>query len=486
MDPACGAGGFLSAAARYKLRKGTNPADIANTLFGIEKDSLLAHLAESHIALTTLGEANIVCADALSSLDEDGNQIDPNFCAQFDIVLSNPPFGAKIVSASDDVRRKYELGYRWKKNKNTGVHEKLSTFPKNVPPQILFVEKIISLIKDGGRLGIVLPESLVSNNTYSHVVQYIREKMTISAVVGMPEALFKSSGKGGTHTKVCLVVAEKRAPTAEDQVYMAEAKWCGHDSRGRTIPNDDLPGMLSEYLAFKRDRQTPKSGYSLRTNQISSNILCPRYYEPAAKNELLKLSETHDLLVVGDLIERGILSLSTGDEPGKLAYGTGDIPFVRTSDISNWEIKFDPKHCVSDEIYSKYKLRQDVQEGDVLFVRDGTYLIGSCGYVSKYDEKIVYQSHLYKIRSNDWNFISPFLLLAAFSCAPVIAQIQSKRFTQDIIDTIGSRINELVLPIPKDRQSRMRIESLVKKAIEDRIEARELTRQAKLDICHAN
>ncbi|TON78636.1 hypothetical protein, partial [Vibrio parahaemolyticus] len=65
-----------------------------------------------------------------------------------------------------------------------------------------------------------------------------------------------------------------------------------------------------------------------------------------------------------ELHDKGIIEISTGDEVGKLAYGTGNIPFVRTSDISNWEVKLDPKHGVSEEIFQKYAKRQDVQEGD--------------------------------------------------------------------------------------------------------------------------
>ena len=48
---------------------------------------------------------------------------------------------------------------------------------------------------------------------------------------------------------------------------------------------------------------------------------------------------------------------STGIEIGKMAYGTGDIPFIRTSDISNWELKNDPKQNISEEIYGANQQR---------------------------------------------------------------------------------------------------------------------------------
>ena len=76
--------------------------------------------------------------------------------------------------------------------------------------------------------------------------------------------------------------------------------------------------------------------------------------------------------------------------------------------------------------------------------------------------------------------LSPFVLLAALSSRPVVEQIQSKRFTQDIIDTLGKRINELVIPIPKDPKKIEYIHSIVKKSIADRVESRELARHAKI------
>jgi len=113
-------------------------------------------------------------------------------------------------------------------------------------------------------------------------------------------------------------------------------------------------------------------------------------------------------------------------------------------------------------------------------VKDGTYLIGTCAIITKYDIKIIYQSHLYKIRVNDNSIgIDPFILLAILSSPLLIRQIRSKQFTQDIIDSLGERINELVLPIPKSKKKREEITTIVKKVIGDRIEARELSKKAR-------
>src|SRR4029077_9858977 len=125
-----------------------------------------------------------------------------------------------------------DLAYKWKKDKKTDEFTKLEVLPEERPPQLLFLERSLQLLKPGGRLGIVMPESIIGNPSYEHVIAYILERCQIRVVATMPESLFKTSGKGVTHTKVCILVLENMPPpkTAYD-IFMAEAKWCGHDSR---------------------------------------------------------------------------------------------------------------------------------------------------------------------------------------------------------------------------------------------------------------
>lgn len=199
-------------------------------------------------------------------------------------------------------------------------------------------------------------------------------------------------------------------------------------------------------------------GFKIRFSEIVGPVLVPKYYNPEIPARLQALSSTHDLVSMSTLHDQKVLSFSTGDEIGKMAYGTGTIPFVRTSDISNWEIITSPKQGVSEDVYQKYQQRQDVRPGDILFVRDGTYLIGNCCLITEADTKILYQSHILKIRVNKPAVLRPELLLALLSSPVVRKQIRAKQFTADIIDTLGNRFLEIVLPIPKDRE-------LVEKAI---------------------
>lgn len=483
IDPACGAGSFLSYASRHLIQKGAKADVVAKNIYGIEKDDYLSRLSQTHVALTTFKSSNIVCGDSIERKIKNNEQIPFELNEQFDIVFANPPFGAKIKIGSDQARTKFDLAYAWVRDRKTGRFQKTQKFAPNPSPQILFLELCIKLLKPNGKLGIVVPESLISSLGSSYVCQYLLDEMVIEAVIGMPENLFKTSGKGGTHTKTCLLVAKKKSKkTKLDTIFMAEAKWCGHDSRGNLIPHNDLPVILDKFQGKKIKNNSVNLGYNVKTKDLVDNILAPRYYNPEPLKALDSLKKTHELICLGDLVNAREIEISSGDEIGKLSYGTGEIPFVRTSDISNWEIKLDPKHGVSQEIFESYSKKQDVREGDILMVRDGTYLIGTCAYVSKYDTKIIYQSHLYKIRVHSNCKISAYLLLAALSSKPVVDQIQAKRFTQDIIDTLGKRIYELILPIPKDSNRRNSIERIVRKSIEDRIESRELARKAKVSI----
>lgn len=352
-------------------------------------------------------------------------------------------------------------------------------------PQTLFVERCLSLLKDGGRLGIVLPESLVSNKSHRYVVQYLMERSHVTSVIGMPEALFKTSGKGGTHTKTCLVVAQKdeKKSRGATSVFMAEAKWCGHDSRARQIPHNDLP-VIGENVSRYRGTGhiSPSSlGFITTEQNIKDYILCPHYYDPKIEHDLSLLDGSHNLISFGSLVEDGTLSVTTGDELGKLTYGTGEIPFVRTSDLSNWEIKADAKHGVERHIFERLRKKQDVQPYDILMVRDGTYLIGTCAIVTPAECEILYQSHIYKIRVHDNSkSITHFLSLAVLSSPIVQRQVKAKQFTQDIIDTLGDRLYELVLPIPKDETKVRSIAELVEQVIRKRIEAREIAQKARV------
>jgi type I restriction enzyme M protein len=136
-------------------------------------------------------------------------------------------------------------------------------------------------------------------------------------------------------------------------------------------------------------------------------------------------------------------------------------------------LKIDPVKCVPEEIYEQYKKQQDVRENDILFVKDGTFLIGRSAIVTGQDEKIIIQSHLLKIRVSKDGKINPFYLLYLLNTPIVQKQIAKYTFIQGTISTVGERFNELRLPIHKDSDEIKKISDEVKSIIDTKKHLRE-------------
>ena len=495
IDPACGSGGFLIEVLRHLWQRVQEQGESLDwpeqeiqaekqrvaiqNVRGIDKDSFLAKVAKAYMAIIGDGRGGVFCENSLESPNNWTLQAQNSIqLGSFDVVVTNPPFGVKQKIAESTVLGQFQTGYKWSKDRKTGEFHKTSSLRDSQPPQVLFIERCLQLLKPGGRLGFIAPESLFSNPTHRYIMQYIESVAHIRAVVSFPEELFQPY----THAKTCAVIIEK--PCEEDvkgedsEIFMAEARWCGHDSRGILIPRDDIPDVENRYEQYLSENalEYDHLGFVHFESQISSHVYVPKYYDPEISRQLVSLEPTHDLLNLGDLISNGKVEVATGDEVGKLSYGTGSIPFVRTSDIANWEIKGDPKHGLSEEIYNQFKEKQDVRALDILMVRDGTYLVGTCALITQLDVKVVYQSHIYKIRSLDHDSLHPYLLLAVLSSPIVQKQVYAKRFTQDIIDTLGNRIRELVLPIPKLDTDRSEIVSSVSQIIDMKVTSRQQMR----------
>jgi len=216
--------------------------------------------------------------------------------------------------------------------------------------------------------------------------------------------------------------------------------------------------------------------------KVKNSVFIPKYYNPQIIRELNSLENTHHCYSIADLVKSGTIALSTGDEIGKSAYGTGDIPFVRTSDIFNWEIKSAPKQGVARDIYNEYATHQNVKEGDILLVRDGTYLIGNSCFITTIDKDILYQSHIIKIRVKKPDELAPEIFFLALNSDIVQKQIRSIQFTADIIDTIGQRFDDVVIPIPKSKIKRDKITEKAREALRVRVRGKAFIKQSPIII----
>jgi type I restriction enzyme M protein len=404
----------------------------------------------------------------------------------FDLILTNPPFGAKIPVIGKELLRQYELGHRWIEKEN--CWRRTTELLDKQPPQVLFVERCLQLLKPGGRAGIVLPEGVFGNPSDRYIWEYVRQNAAILAIVSLPPETFQPS----THTKTSVVFFEKSA-TAR-RVFMAVAKMIGHnkngkevfkinpdgssllDARGNTIIDDDAPEIARRY---KNSELARNDHLGFWVDAIGDHIFIPEYYNPELKAELRRLEQSgkYRLMTMGDLVEAGVLEIRRGNEIGSQFYGTGDVPFVRTTDIVNWEIKMDPVKAIAEEVYAQYRRQQDVRENDILFVNDGTFLIGRTAMITRLDTRIVIQSHLKKIRVVKPAMLNPFYLFYLLNSNIVQKQIAVKTFTQATLSTIGNRLREIILPITNDAAEMERISRQVRAIVEQKTHLREQTMQ---------
>jgi len=498
IDPACGIGGFLTVGLTHVNRKVNNR--LINTtplntkpFFGVDKDCFLAKISRIYLAFLGVEDNQIFCENSLES-PSNWDKTTINFVSfnHFDIVCTNPPFGSKIHIKSQEILRNYHLGHKWKKS--SYKDDEFWTQEKKIqekPPQILFIERCLQLLKPGGRMGIVLPDGIFGNPSDRYVLQFLLKQVKLLAIISCSHLTFLPY----THTKTSLLFLEKTRTTKDYSFFMAIAENIGHDKNGKPlykmdkagnilkgdngdiIINDDFPEIIKRYQMFQNGDKLAHShlGFSIKISQVYNYILIPEYYNPDINNrlQLLKQSEKVLLFKLGDLVERGDIEISRGHEIGSKFYGTGNIPFVRTSDLINLEINIDPKKRVSQEIYELYKDKQNIHAGDILFVSDGTFLIGKSAMVTENDTKIIIQSHLKKIRVINNEFIDEYVLLWVLNTDVVQHQVKAKTFIQATISTIGNRLMELILPIPLDLNLRRKISCEMKEIIDTKMSLRE-------------
>lgn len=276
IDPACGSGGFLIVALDHVWRKieaqgkkkkwsqqriREEQAHVASQYFrGIDKDRFLAKVTKAYMAILGDGRGGVFSDNSLLPPEKWDPLLRSKVAlGSFDVVLTNPPFGTKIPVKSPEILAQFTLGHRHALSKTSNRYEWTTGLHEKQPPQLLFIERCIELLRPGGRLGIVLPESVLGMPTYTHIVQFLREHVRIVGVVSMPEELFQPH----THAKVAVLFAKKAPQSPDDPIFMSVVDWCGHDSRGNpTVKKhsdgreellDDVPLVPKKFKELVKD-----------------------------------------------------------------------------------------------------------------------------------------------------------------------------------------------------------------------------------------
>lgn len=191
-DPACGTAGFLLAA--YEHMKNQNK-DIAkqkflknNAFFGADNTPLVVTLASMNLYLHDIGthSSPIVCQDSLLDTSD----------RMFDVILANPPFGTRPQGSGE-------------------VSSVRNDFIKTSDNQVNFLQHIMSIVKTGGRVAVVLPDNVLTDgNATAKVRQKLLKEFNLHTILRLPTGIFYANG-----VKTNVLFFEKGKPTEDIWVY---------------------------------------------------------------------------------------------------------------------------------------------------------------------------------------------------------------------------------------------------------------------------
>ena len=242
------------------------------------------------------------------------------------IILTNPPFGSghDLRIKEGNILSQYKNGFQWEIGENGSIEysDKLND-RQGVAPELLFLEKCLNWVKDGGIIGIVMAKGQLDNREALAVRKLVCEKAQILAVVNLHEDTFEPF----CGSKASVIFLKKTAtPMTDYRIFMAISNKVGQTSRGETIfkkdsegnpiikngqhiLDEDLSEIADSYMNFKQgDLQESEFRFSIAFSDLDSDSLSfnPVHYLPqhnAAFRKVITLGEREDFEIhrLGDL-----------------------------------------------------------------------------------------------------------------------------------------------------------------------------------------
>ena len=163
------------------------------------------------------------------------------------------------------------------------------------------------------------------------------------------------------------------------------------------------------------------------------------------------------MISLQQLIDEGIIEYFDGNgSPSSEFKGTGDIPYIIVKDIVNWQIYKDPTALIPETEYKRlFKESKQLKEKDLLYVRRGSYRIGSVAMVSPYDLKVILTREILVLRvidiNNKYN-LTPEYLMYALSHKLSFEQSNNKIFIDTTLPNIADRWKEIEIPIYQNEE----------------------------------
>lgn len=228
-DPACGTGGFLLAAFEHMKPQSKEIEKQRflknNALFGADNTSLVVTLASMNLYLHDIGTnaSPIVCQDSLTENYDD---------RMYDVILANPPFGTRPQGSGD-------------------VSTIRSDFVKTSDNQVNFLQHIMSIVKTGGRVAVVLPDNVLTDgNATAKVREKLLKEFNLHTILRLPTGIFYANG-----VKTNVLFFEKGTPTEDIWVYDYRTG-IKHTLATKPMKREDLEDFVQCYCSGHiQDRQ---------------------------------------------------------------------------------------------------------------------------------------------------------------------------------------------------------------------------------------
>lgn len=370
IDPSCGSGGFLLYAMdEVRQYAEENYDDIEafkhwhsfaeKKLFGIEINDQIARVCKMNMIIHDDGHTNVIGHDALDGLDK-MQKLNSEFKENsFDLILSNPPFGATIKSKEVKYIKSFDLG-------KNGTAER-----KTQKSEILFIERCIQLAKKGtGKIAIVVPEGIMTNSSLQYVRDYILEHCELLASVSLPESAFSHFGAGIKSSLLFLRRKKEKERLIDYTVFMAVARQVGISSTGREEENElysDKPECIyNQWKLYSKNKNTYKKTdncYTIKLSEINKEgpLNATRYiWKPTFKNKTGKITD------IADIVSDKITPSSEDNEFSNFA-------LIRMDELPNNPVRIENViYCLGSEIEGSLKI---VRPGDILLARLGPSML---------------------------------------------------------------------------------------------------------------
>ena len=229
IDYACGAGHFLTEAieAVNHFIPSESREWIRDSIFGIEKDYRLSRVSKVSMFMNGAGGSNIIFGDGLEDSPDKGIRR-----GKFDILTANPPYS--VASFKQHLRFTAKDFRLWD-----------SISPASSEIEVLFVERIGQLLNDNGIAAVILPSSILSNDSaaYTGAREELLRTFRLRAVVKLGSKTF---GATGTNTVILFLERYMRNPSRLAQVW--DSTDAILDRRERDLDSWEDIDILNGYL----------------------------------------------------------------------------------------------------------------------------------------------------------------------------------------------------------------------------------------------